>query len=195
MALRRCDVSKTFFVTAIFIALTLGPASSRAEEKLTKLTDQNITDFILKTTEITTGRNAELSTEQITDYLDQHVEKGARFKSTMKYNIPGYPAQETSMSLDKTDFIESVKKGAENVADYANEIKIESIKISTKGDKATVGTTSTESGMMPMSVDGVTSQMVPVDGSSSCTQILTLEKGVIQMYGAQCVTIINFTPG
>ena len=194
MARRPHDVLTAFLSVAIFMVLTFGAAQSRAGDKIAKLTDQNITDFILKTTEITAGKSSDLSSNQIIEYLERHIEDGARFKSTLKYNIPGYEAQEAAMSLDKKDFIDSVKKGSESVSDYENAISIETIQISSKGDKATVGTTSTEQGMMPMSADGVTTQMVPVDGSSSCTQILTLEKGVIQMYGAQCVTTINFTP-
>lgn len=192
MARRPSGVIKLFSAILAVLAFTVGPAG--AASKIAKLTEENVTAFINKTTEITAGGVTDMSPEEIAAYLEGHIEKKARFKSTMKYNIPGYPPQETSMSLEKKDFIESVKKGAEEISDYDSEIQIESIKISSKGDKATVGTTSIEHGMMPMSLDGVSTQMIPVDGSSSCTQILTLEKGVIQMFGANCVTVINFTP-
>ena len=185
------DALKTFLLISCVAVTGVAALPARAEDHIKTLTEDNITAFIEKTTSITTG-NSDMTSDEAIEYLDRHIEKRARFKSTMKYNVPGFPAQEMAMNLEKQDFIDSVKKGTESVADYESAIQIDNIEISSKGDKATVSTTSTETGMMPMSMDGTTTQTVPIDGSSSCTQILTLEDGVIQMYGANCVTVVNF---
>lgn len=186
------DALKTFLLISCLTATSFAVSPARATEKIDTLTEENVRAFIEKTTELTAGKNSEMTADEIADYLDAHIEKRARFKSTMKYNIPGYPQQETALNLEKRDFMDNVKKGTESVTDYESAIEIDSIQISSKGDKATVTTTSTESGMMPLSVDGTTTDIVPIEGSSNCTQILTLEDGVIQMYGANCVTVVNF---
>ncbi len=159
-----------------------------------QLTEANITEFVHETTEITSGKSVDLSPEEIQDYLEKHLHKNARFKSTMKYNIPGYPAQEADIKLKKAEFIESIAKGTNSVDSYENEITIENIRISKDKTRATLKTKSFETGSMPIATEGGAEEYVPIEGASSCDQILMFKKKTIQMYSAICVTEINFQP-
>ena len=118
--------------------------------------------------------------------------KKGYFKSAIKYNVPGFPSQENSMSLDKDQFIDSVLSGQQALQDYESSIDIQSIKISRDKTKATVQTRSTENGVMPIPSESGSAEMIPVRGDSSCDQILMLEKKIIQMYSANCTTEITF---
>lgn len=174
------------------LVLLVQAAPCSAEEIVKKLTEGNIRTFIEHTTDVTTGNSGDLSTEEIAAYLDKHLDKQARFKSVMRYNIPDMPPQEASMSLDKEGFMTSVQAGAEKTADYENLIEILSIKVASNGKKAFVKTTSTEYATMAVPVETGGSEDVPIEGLSECTQIISLHRGVIQMYSANCVTTINF---
>lgn len=158
---------------------------------LDELTEENVTAFITETTEITAGRS-DMSIEQVLEYLDRHIDKKGFFKSTMKFHMPEQPAQETTMSLDKKDFMKSIEAGSKTINDYETEIHIKSIKISKDGKKATVQTVGREQAMMPIEIDGQLAEL-PVDGISSCLQILMLNAGVIQMYNANCTTEITMS--
>jgi hypothetical protein len=182
---------RTKILSAFFCFCLLPAGYAHAEQKIARLSEDNIRAFIEETTAMTSGKNLEKSPEEISAFLNKHLTKDAHFKSSMKYVIPGYPPQENSMSMEKEDFIASVQKGAESLADYESSVEIGTIKISRDGKKATIQTKSTESGIMPMAIEGAT-QHVPVKGSSSCNQIIVLNDGVIQMYNANCATIINF---
>ena len=194
MKVRTKNFLPSLLVFAVFVVgILVGMSPANAQQKHKRLNKDIITEFIHKTSDMTSGANLEMSSEDIVEFLEIHLDKKARFKSTMKYNIPGYPAQETSMSLDKEDFIKSIQDGAQSMEDYENEIRIKMIKIAKNGKKATVQTEGFETGIMPVSTDGVTTQNVPIEGRSSCNQIISLgKKGVIQMYSAQCTTEITF---
>ena len=157
-----------------------------------KLTQNNVKAFIENTTDITTTNSRQLSAKKIQRYLDKHLDKDARFKSLMKYNIPGMPPQEASLSLDKEQFMEYVIKGAETVQDYDTLVEIKDIKIASEGKKAFVKTQNTEYATMPVPTEMGSAQDVPMEGVSECTQILLLKKGAIKMYNANCVTDIHF---
>lgn len=92
------------------------------------------------------------------------------------------------MALDKEDFIESIQAGGQALSNYENNVQILEIKISSDKRKATVQTQGHETGTM--NADG---QELPVQGNSNCHQIVMLsEKGIIQMYNANCETTISF---
>ncbi len=178
----------------LFSMICLFALPAIAQERHDHLTEDNITDFIQRTTEISSGQNSDLSQSEITAYLQAHLHKKVRFKSTMRYNIPGFPSKNSSMSLGKKEYIESLQQGANALSDYETNIEIQDIKFSTDKMKATVFTTSTESGTMPVNgAEGQGSIDIPIDGESSCTQILTLKKGIIQIYNATCTTTISFS--
>ncbi|GJL86050.1 MAG: hypothetical protein DHS20C02_18250 [Micavibrio sp.] len=194
MAVRVKNVLSLSFICFLSCLVLTFPGTSHAEKKYPKLTEPLIRDFITKTAEITSGQNTNMSPKEIIDYLDRHLDKGARFKSSMQYIIPGQPIQKNSLSLNRNDFIESIEQAQEAVTDYETKIEIQSVKISKDGEKATVQTFSNESGTMNMALDDGATKSMPIEGNSTCNQILTLsKKGVIQMYSAQCNTIISFT--
>ncbi|MCB1531832.1 MAG: hypothetical protein KDJ35_03080 [Alphaproteobacteria bacterium] len=178
---------KNLFLLTFFLFIC-GISPARAE-----LTEEAIKDFIHKTTEISSGHVESMSPEDISAYLDTHLHKKARFKSAVQYNIPGFPTQETSMSLNKEEYIQGLEQGANALSDYDTDITIKSIKISKDGKRATVQTTGIERGSLPMA-NGTQTEFVPVEGSSSCNQILKWEDDVIQMYSAICSTVVTFQP-
>lgn len=190
-------MKSTRFYSAFFLfffsasALFAQGSACLAGDDVSTLTKQNVKAFIEETTDITTG-NGELSAEKINTYLDKHLDKKARFKSVMKYHIPGMPSQEVSFSLGKDEFMQSVRKGAESTQDYETVVEIRDIKIASNGKKAFVKTKNTEYATMAVPTDTGGSEAVPMEGVSECMQILSLNKGIIQMYSANCVTNIQF---
>ena len=174
-----------------FFMLTLSPA--RADENIKILTEENVTAFIEDTTAMTAGSETGLAVDQIVDYLNMHVADNAHFKTKMTYAIPGYPEQTNVVELEKADFISTVEKGANKVSNYENQIEILSITLS-KGDRlATVRTKNTEAAAMDVSGQGGSGQSMPVDGTSTCTQVLMLQDGVIKMLSADCETQVSFS--
>lgn len=189
--LNRANHLAGFFLIILSCAIGALPGISHGTT-MDKLSEDNIRAFIQKTSTITAGRESIMSQEEIDAYLNKHIDEQARFKSTMRYTIPGFEVQENAMSVSKKDFIESINKATETVSDYESLVEISDIKISKDGRKATVQTRTQESGVMPVT-DNIELENVPMQGSSTCTQILTLnEKNVIQMFGASCVTDIAF---
>ncbi len=182
----------TRFLVLFCFSLVFALPAHAKKDKIEALTDGNIKSFIEETSYMTSGGSKNLSLSKVKTYLEKHLEDDARFKSTMKYNLPGMPPQEQAVSLSKEEFIESVEKGAEKIDDYETIVEIKDIKISSDEQKAFVKTESTELVTMPVPSQNGGMEYVPVEGLSSCTQILSLNKGVIQMYSAQCATEINF---
>lgn len=164
-------------------------------QRVQVLTNENITKFINETTQIIAGHANAMSDEQIKTYLNQHLHPEARFKSVMKYIVPGYSPNEVAVSMNKDEFIQGIEGGEASLEKYDNQIKILSIKISDNKKIATVKSQNTESAMMKVAGDDEKSETVPVSGHSNCTQILAINKGTIQMYHASCVTDIEFVEG
>lgn len=180
----------SFVISMLFCALN--SAVVLAEDTIKTLTEENIQTFIENTTDVTTGNSQGLSVEEMKAYLDKHLEDKARFKSIMRYNIPNMPPQEATLSLDKNGYMDSVTKGAESVEGYETLIEIDEIKVASNGKKAFVKTSNTEYATMPIPTETGDAEEVPIEGISMCTQILSLNRGVIQMFSANCVTEINF---
>ena len=179
-------------VAALFIALGL-PSHAYAGKK--KLSENDVKDFIVKTSAIVSGQEASMSKDDIINYLDDHLEKGARFKSILQYNVPGSPSQETAMNFGKQAFIDNIREGADKIDDFKSEIQILEVKLSSDKSQAFVKTQSNEQAVMPVPNDDGEIENVPLDGISMCDQIITIsKKGVIQMFGATCTTMINFDP-
>lgn len=178
---------------AAFLAFM--PLSASYAKKSNKtLSEQSVKAFITRTTSITSGGASDLSSDKILKYLRKHIHQQARFKTIMKYEIPGYDTQESAMSLSKDDFIDHVKKSAGKIEDYDTEIEIISVKLSKDKTKATVQTRNHESAMMPVHTPEGGEDFVPIEGSSLCTQLITIsKKGVLQMFNASCVTHIEFS--
>lgn len=177
-------------VFCLLILLCMLPQNSWAAKKLRKLDEGSIKEFISTTNRVTSGRANFRNPKQVESYLERHINENARFVSTMKYIIPGFPPQENAMSLGKEDFMDSVSKGAEDVGNYENQIEVLSIDLSRDQTKATVKTRSVEKGKMAVGEEG---QQVDIIGQSDCTQLIGLsDRGYIQMNHAACTTEIQF---
>lgn len=186
----RCGI-KIALLGAFGLFIVSGYA--QAQTRVSALTEGTITEFINQTTEITTGRARYMNEDQIKKYLDAHIHDKANFRSTMAYNVPGYPTQENSLSLDKDEFIGSIKDGRQSVEGYETEVSIDEIKIAKDGRNATVLTTASEQGFMPLPDGSGGTKDVPMVGQSKCAQILRLSKAkIIQMFNATCKTEIRF---
>lgn len=174
------------------VCMAFAPYAHAKRGKIETLTETSIRSFIEKTSHMTTASSDAVPVEEIKKYLEKHIEKNARFKTIMQFNMPGLPPQEQKISMGKDDFIENVEKGGSSVEDYEHLIEIENVKISSDGQKAFVKTLSTEMVTMPVPTETGGTEFVPVEGESQCTQILSLNDGVIQMYSASCTTTMNF---
>lgn len=179
-------------IAFFILALTIPTAHAQT----THLTKANITDFITETTKLTAGHTEDLSPDEIITYLETHLHKNARFKTTMRYEIPGQSPQENAMRLNKEDFINKIRQSTETIEDYENEIDIIKIKISKDKRSATIETRSQENATLPVSDEDTGVTQIPMEGTSLCRQILKLnKKDIIQMYNINCVTDIAFDAG
>lgn len=178
---------------ALFCSLLFSIAASSqafAQHKTSKLTQSNVKSFINAMTDMTSGVNNNSSKSKIETFLQRHLHDKARFKSEVSFSVPGYPSQTNSMALDKEQFIASIDQGSQSINKYDSTVNISDIRISKDGRKATLKTTTSEQGYMSM--PGASDQ-IPVEGNSSCNQILMLDKkGYIQVYSAICETNIKF---
>ena len=162
-------------------------------KKLSALNKANVTAFIEDTSVMTSNQNIDRDDAEINTYLTRHIDNKARFKTSITFAVPGMPPQTKALSLNKADYIQQVNKGAESVDHYHTEITVNSVKISKNKKKASVTTTSTESGVMQMPNEGGGVKEVPIEGKSKCFQVLKLGKsGYIQMYSANCKTTMRF---
>lgn len=159
-----------------------------AQSKINALNENNITFFIQDMTAMTSGGNLSNSQGSIVQFLDRHLHPKARFKSALQYNIPGFPTQENSVSLNKEQFIENIQTGSQTLENYETSTEVHDIKISKDSRKATLRTVGYERGTMSAS-----GQQFPVEGNSTCNQIIMLsENDIIQIYHANCKTTIRF---
>lgn len=170
-------------------------ASHTMSAQAKTLSEQSIKSFIEKTTRLTSGSiDNDATPDDVIDYLDKHIEDEARFKTLMRFDIPGHPPQESAMKMDKGEFIEKIKNGTRDIDDYESSIEILNINMSRDKRTATVQTRNDETAMVPIQNGEGGVETIPMDGTSLCTQIIRMSKrDVIQMYNASCVTDIMFT--
>lgn len=179
---------KTLLITGAIGVLSIG--LSLPSFAADRLTEDMIREFIQETTRVTASQEDSFDENEIRDYLERHLHEHARFKTTMRYTIPGHDEQKSSMSLKKEEYIDSILKSPTAVGGYDHEIEITDIRIAKDGGNATVTTESQESGEINITAD----QQVPMEGVSTCNQIIIMNSNnVIQMYSAQCITDVQFT--
>jgi hypothetical protein len=176
---------------AMFLAMS--SAAHARGEKVKKLNKDNVKAFITDTSDMTNGSDQEVTTEFISAYLQKHLAEDARFISTMTYHIPDMPPQSTSVNFDKAQFINTVNEGAESIGSYENSVDVTEIKVAWGSKKAFVKTESIETGFMSVPGDDSNKTDVPIEGKSTCAQVITLHKGVIQMSNAVCKTDVTFS--
>jgi len=183
-------INKSYFLLSLIVALWTYGAPAYAKTKIKSLNEANITKFVEETTALTNGRTGDLSRDDIQEYLTNHLHKQSRFISKITYIIPGFPPQDSVISLGKDEFMATIAEGSDAVEEYENTVEVTSIDISKDQRKATVLTHGTEQGMMEVQPG----QSVPIIGTSNCTQILMLSKNdILQMFNAKCETSIEFT--
>ena len=172
-----------------------GTGLAQTGDFVTHLTEDNIALFLEETKAVSLGKRDDMLPEDIGTYLDRHLAPKGSFHSKTKFEIPGYPEQETEMKLDRDEYISQVLEGQNLIADYETTIEIKKIKIENGGRSATVTTVSTDHGKMPWPDGQGEEKMVPIKGSSECEQRLIVSlKNYIQMADASCKTVISFLP-
>lgn len=181
---------KTLTFLLVTLSIILLPEAVYAAQK-GKLKDRDVRKFIEEMASMTSAGSPK-SLPEIQTYLIDHVHDYAKFKSTITYNVPGHPPQETVMDLTKDQFIQSVEAGADAISGYESNIKIKSVQISGSGKSATVLTSSIESGYMAVPGENGGTERVPIEGKSDCTQVLVIGSAdAIQVYSADCATSID----
>jgi hypothetical protein len=179
----------------IFIALTLSATvlSKTGDDKITTLTEDNITLFVNELADVSAGLKPDMDQYKIVDYMMAHLTEGGIYKSNISYNIEDSGEQERDMEMDRMKFISYVLEGLKAMEKHETRVDIQYIKIDDSGQGATVMLTNYERGVMPSTDAFGDEAMVPVLGTSFCEQhvILSLEK-TIQLDGATCTTTINF---
>lgn len=159
------------------------------------LDQRNIKTFLEEVREISTGQRPDMLDDDVANYFDNHLADNGHFKSKMKYDIPGYPAQEVAMELDKQKYINSVVNGRHMMQDYQTSVEVRSLDINAGGKRAELVTVTKETGRMPVPQENGPEEIVPIEGESKCNQVLTVStNNFIQMKQAECSTVIRFDP-
>lgn len=194
MVLRHIVLTFVGFSIIVFGLALSGSAQAQVKsERLKKFTEDNVTAFIEDTTAITSVHNVDYNDAKVSAYLKKHIDKKARFKTSLRFVMPGVPEQKQTLSLSKDDYIEQVKQGADSIEHYHSEIEIGDITISKNKKTASVNTVSTETGIMQVEGPDGDSQDLPIEGRSECFQVLKIgKKGYIEMYSANCKTVMEF---
>lgn len=178
-----------------------GSKSAQQPAMVSRLDRRNVTAFINDVQRVVKEDSKTMTAQDIADYFNNHIADTARFDSTMKYEMPGYPAQESTMSIGKEEYINGVIGGAGLVQSYDHKVEIKDVQISNGGRTAKVKTVINERGEMPwpgeIGPDGRAAQMVamPVRGQSLCEQTIGISlSSFIQMQKAECYTALSFDP-
>jgi hypothetical protein len=168
---------------------------------VTKLDKNNVTAFIQEVQAIVTTGSATMTQPEIAAYFNRHIAEKALFDSTMKYEMPGYPAQESAMQIGKAEYIDGILNGASMMKSYENSVEIKKIEIGKGGRSAHVTTVTREKGEMPWpkqseGEDGPPELVpMPVSGMSTCEQTIIISlTNYIQMQRAECYTALSFDP-
>lgn len=179
----------------------LAPGTGTADERadyVTALNESNIDHFLKEVRDISTGQRPDLSDEDVADYLNNHVADKSLFSSTIHYEIPGFPNQDSTMELNKEDYIGSIIQGRFLLEDYHATIEVRNLKIGHGGKNASFTSVTKERGKMPWIKDPDHKndiEMIPIQGESTCEQKLAVSfNHFIQMVRAECTSSISFDP-
>lgn len=187
-----------FWVFAIFAAVFASGARGALaadEDFITRMTDDNVALFLEEVREVSLGKRDDMMLEDIEAYLGRHLAPKGSFRSKTRFEIPGYPVQETEMKLGRDEYIENVLQGQNLIRDYETAVEIKSIKIGNGGKSAEVETVSTDRGKMPWPDSQGEEKLVSIEGKSTCAQRLIVSfNNYIQMADAACETVIKFLP-
>lgn len=185
------------FMLLLFLLCAFGAPRADAgnADFVTVLTADKIQAFLEESRNLAVGRDIATAQEDITRYFQNHLAEKGVFKSKTRYELPGFPAQEGEMKLNKEEYIAYVIEGRDLLEDYRTTIEVRAIEISGSGRSATIQTTSTERGKMPWVDEQGNPALIPIDGVSDCEQRLVVSPAnYIQLAQADCNTLISFSP-
>ena len=160
----------------------------------TELTQSNITEFVNRMTQVSTGAEdaggvgADILTAN--QFLQAHIGDNGTFKTTVAYEIPDMNADTKQINLTKKDYIKNVLTGLKAAKPDEAATHIENIEITPDARHAKIVTTSYQRGPMPIETDGGR-QVLQVKGISYCEQNLDLVNKNIVVTDATCSTSVR----
>ncbi len=178
-----------------------GPAQAQTDY-VTSLDEETVKKFIADVQRMVMTGMQTMTADDVANWFNNHIATKARFESMMKYEMPGYPAQDSTMSIGKEEYINGILSARSTMSDYQQDVQIQEIKIGNGGRSAKVRTKITETGNMPWPKDGAMPdgrppEMVPmpVTGTAECEQTIGISiNNFIQMQKAACRTVMSFDP-
>lgn len=166
--------------------------SNKKGKSVTRLTATAISDFIEEMQNAAAGSSG-LDPEQTLEYFQLHLADDGIFRSRTTYNLPGFPARDSQMAYDKDGFIANIANGQGLMQDYSTSVTILDIQMNGP-HAATIQTNIKETGKMPWPDGNGGETRLPIEGFSDCEQKLAISnEGYIQLAGANCTTVINFS--
>ncbi len=151
-----------------------------------KLTPENIQAFLDESSRVTHPETG-YDVDGIKSFLKDHLSSRSDFITHIIYDIEGFPPQERKFELNRASFIKNITDGVGKIKDYTSFAKLVEHDITNAGRKAEVVVVTSEKGLMPMQ-----GEMVPFDGKSRCSQILSWERRVgVVVNSANCETILT----
>lgn len=178
-----------------------GPGQAKTDF-VTSLDEETVKQFIADVQRMVMTGTQTMTADDVAIWFNNHIATKARFESTMKYEMPGYPAQDSTMSIGKEEYINGILSARATMSEYRQDVQIQDIKITSGGRSAKVRTKITESGNMPWPKDeampdGRPPEMtpMPVTGATECEQTIGISiNNFIQMQKAACRTVMSFDP-
>jgi hypothetical protein len=180
-----------------------GSSGDGRSDFISRLDENNIAAFINDVERVVKTGAATMSAQDMADYFNNHIAEKAVFASTMKYEMPGYPAQESVMQIGKVEYINGIIGGAGLMKSYEHSVEIKDVEIGNGGRSAKVTTVISEKGEMPWPRDGKPAAdsaapdlvPMPVSGTSTCEQTIVISlNNFVQMQRADCYTVLSFDP-
>lgn len=172
------------------------PTKGSRKDFVIVLDENNIKEFLSEVRQISTGQRPDMMDEDVENYFTNHIAEKGKFKSALRYEIPGFPMQETTLELGRDDYINSVVTGRYMLENYTTSVDVQDLKIGNNGKSATFKSITTERGNMPWIRDPEKKdeiEMIPIQGQSVCEQRLIVSfNNFIQMAQADCATVISF---
>lgn len=189
--------SLSLCAATILLSTALAPfAHADHEDRVRRLTERNIETFITTIQDISTGKNEEMTPDDIQEFLDHHIADKAHYQSSMTFEIPGMPAEKSDVTMSKEQYINALLEGLPTMQSYDTDIEINTLDITSSGRVADLTTTTTENGQLPWgeNEDGEP-RLVPVKGVSECEQKIVISlSNQMQMAKAICTTVIRLDP-
>ncbi len=184
------------FITAVFLLSSPARADLIVHNDFAASLNQNNIRAFLEQAEQMANGQGDMTLEDMTAWFDNHLAEDGRFATTLHYEMPGRPAKDTSISLNKPQYIEGIVGGRDTMQNYSSTLDIQAVDISANGKRATLKTVTHERGKLSIPNEQAGgADLVPVQGQSACDQVLIIsESNYIQMQKAECKTSMKIDP-